>query len=225
MPPNCAESKGAPVSGLAPGHGLPQGAMMTAAAAKFLWFLGIVAWVAIRYPFQRRARRLGVALSAGGMRDRILLAIAAAGQFVIPLVYVALSLGLGIAVPGDYPLLPGQGWLGLLALVASLVLFRVTHKQLGKNWSVTLETRDKHTLVTSGLYAWVRHPMYSSFLLFAVAQFLLLPNWIAGPVGLIAIGILFFMRVPHEEALMEATFGEEYRAYMRRTARIVPWVY
>ena len=199
--------------------------MMTAAAAKLLWFLGIVAWIAIRYPFQRRARKLGVARSAGGTRDRILLVIATAGQFVIPLLYVALSVGAGLALPGDYPLHPLQGWIGLVALVASLALFRLTHKQLGKNWSVTLETREKHTLVTGGLYAWVRHPMYSSFLLFAAAQLLLLPNWIVGPLGLIAIAILFFLRVPREEAMMEETFGEEYRAYIRRTARVVPWVY
>lgn len=199
--------------------------MMSATVAKILWLLGIVGWFAIRYPFQRRARRLGVARSAGGTRDRALLLIAAVGQFILPMAYVVVSLGAGLPLFADYPLHPAQGWLGLVALVASLVLFRLTHKQLGRNWSVTLETRAEHKLVTDGLYAWVRHPMYSSFLLSAIAQALLLANWIAGPIGLVAIGFLFFFRVGREEALMIETFGEAYRDYMRRTARIVPWLY
>jgi len=199
--------------------------MMTATLAKLLWLLGIAGWFVIRYPFQRRARRLRVARSAGGTRDRLLIVVAAAGQFVIPALYVAVSIGTGEPVPADYPFYPLAGWLGLVALVGSLVLFRLTHKQLGRNWSVTLETRQEHKLVTDGLYAWVRHPMYTSFLLSAIAQLLLLPNWVAGPIGIVAFCILFVFRVGREEALMIETFGDGYRAYMRRTARIVPWVF
>ncbi len=195
--------------------------MMTAAVAKVLWLLGVVAWFAIRYPFQRRRAKLGIARSVGGRRDRILLVIAALAQFFIPLLYVATG------IPGfaDYGFSPVAGWLGVVALLGALVLFRVTHKQLGRNWSVTLDTRSGHELVTSGLYAYVRHPMYSSFFLSAVAQLLLLPNWIAGPVGLVGIGLLFAFRVGREEQLMIETFGDDYRAYMRRTARIVPGLF
>jgi protein-S-isoprenylcysteine O-methyltransferase Ste14 len=46
----------------------------------------------------------------------------------------------------------------------------------------TLEVREQHALVTTGVYSRVRHPMYSAW---ALAQALLLPNWIAGPAGLI----------------------------------------
>jgi protein-S-isoprenylcysteine O-methyltransferase Ste14 len=195
--------------------------MMTAIVAKVLWVAGIVGWFAIRYPFQRRAARQGVARSAGGVEDRIVLAIAALGQFVVPLLYVAT----GRPAFAEYTFHPLQAWLGLVALVAALVLFRLTHVQLGRNWSISLETRTQHSLVTDGLYAYVRHPMYSSFLLSAVAQILLLPNWVAGPAGLVGFGVLFFFRVGREERLMIETFGENYRAYRRRTARIVPWLY
>ena len=199
--------------------------MLTATIAKLVWFLGIVAWLAIRYPFRRRAQRLGVARSTGGAGDRTVLVIATIGQFILPLAYVAVSLLTGGPVIGDYPFHPLMGWLGMAALLAALVLFRITHKQLGKNWSVTLETRTEHQLVTDGVYAYVRHPMYSSFLLSAIAQALLLPNWIAGPAGLVAFAILFAWRVGREEALMIETFGESYANFMARTARIVPWLY
>lgn len=199
--------------------------MMNAVIAELIWVAGIVAWVVIRYPFQRRARRLGVERRSSEGLDRVLLRLALWGQFLIPFSYVAVSLGTGNPIFGDYPFHPVQGWLGLGFMVAALVLFRLTHKQLGRNWSVTLETRQDHALVTDGLYAYVRHPMYSSFLLSSIAQALLIPNWIAGPIGLVAFGLLFFIRVGREEALMVETFGDQYRDYMQRTARIVPWVY
>jgi protein-S-isoprenylcysteine O-methyltransferase Ste14 len=194
---------------------------MTVLVAKIIWIAGIVAWFVIRYPFQRRAAALGVARSAGGVSDRVVLAIAALGQFVVPLIYVAT----GWPAFAEYPFHPLQAWMGLVAFAAALVLFRLTHAQLGRNWSISLETRSQHSLVTRGLYAYVRHPMYSSFLLSALAQVLLLPNWVAGPAGLVGIAVLFFFRVGREEALMTETFGEDYRVYMRTTARIIPWLY
>jgi protein-S-isoprenylcysteine O-methyltransferase Ste14 len=67
--------------------------------------------------------------------------------------------------------------------------------------------------------------MYSSFFLSALAQAALLPNWIAGPAGLVGIAVLFVFRVRREEAMMVETFGQSYVDYMRRSARIVPWIY
>jgi protein-S-isoprenylcysteine O-methyltransferase Ste14 len=104
-------------------------------------------------------------------------------------------------------------------------LFRRTHKDLGRNWSVSLDIRENHRLVTNGVYSFVRHPMYSAFWLWAIAQALLLPNWIAGFSGIVGFGTLFFGRVFEEEQLMLKAFGDEYRAYMQRTARILPGVY
>jgi protein-S-isoprenylcysteine O-methyltransferase Ste14 len=109
--------------------------------------------------------------------------------------------------------------------MACLWLFYRTHRDLGQNWSVSLDLRERHTLVTTGVYGVVRHPMYSGFWLMAVAQLLLLPNWIAGPAGLIGFGILFFGRLRREEEMMITAFGDEYRTYMRRTSRVIPGIY
>ena len=125
----------------------------------------------------------------------------------------------------EYHFQPALAWVGAVTFALSLWLFYRTHKELGRNWSVTLEIRERHTLVTSGVYRRVRHPMYSAFWLWALAQALLLPNWIAGLSGLVGFGILFFLRVRHEEELMIETFGEDYRRYMARTSRILPGIY
>jgi protein-S-isoprenylcysteine O-methyltransferase Ste14 len=67
--------------------------------------------------------------------------------------------------------------------------------------------------------------MYSAFWLMAAGQVLLLPNWFAGLAGLVGFGVLFFLRVGKEEDMMMETFGDEYRAYMQRTKRIIPGIY
>ncbi|PIE06360.1 MAG: hypothetical protein CSA74_12935 [Rhodobacterales bacterium] len=101
-------------------------------------------------------------------------------------------------------------------------LFWRSHVDLGGNWSYLLELREGHQLVTHGLYARIRHPMYAAFLLFGLTQALLINNWIAGPSGLISIAILFGPRMLHEEAMMRDRFGAEYDAYCARTPRLIP---
>ncbi|MET4182684.1 protein-S-isoprenylcysteine O-methyltransferase Ste14 [Bradyrhizobium sp. JR7.2] len=115
---------------------------------------------------------------------------------------------------------PSLAWLGLLFAIAALGMFHLTHRALGRNWSVSLDVRENHELVTEGIYRRVRHPMYSTFWLWAVAQALLLPNWVAGFAGLAGFGVLYFGRVAREERMMLETFGDSYRVYMEQTGRI-----
>ena len=195
--------------------------LMTPLVAKLIWLIGVVGWFVIRYPHQRRARRTPKLRRSDRGRELVLMTISATGLGIIPMIYVFT----GAPRFADYPMQPWQGWLGAMVFAASLWLFHRTHKDLGRNWSVTLEVREQHALVTNGVYGRVRHPMYSAFWLWALAQALLLPNWIAGPAGLVGFGTLFFLRVGREEALMAETFGDEYRRYMARTSRIVPGIY
>ena len=194
---------------------------MTLLAAKIVWVVGIVSWFIIRYPYQRRSRREPLHQRYDRGREIALMTISATGLGILPAVYV-LSNQPAFA---NYPFRPWQGWFGAVVFASSLWLFRRTHKDLDRNWSVTLVVRKAHRLVTSGIYRYVRHPMYSAFWLWAFAQLLLLPNWIAGPAGLVGFGTLFFLRVGREERMMIETFGDDYRRYMDSTPRILPGIY
>ena len=103
----------------------------------------------------------------------------------------------------------------------------VSHRPqaVGRNWSITLEIRAKHELIGDGPYAFVRHPMYTSFLLMALGQAFLLSNWVVGLAGLIGFAAFFLLRVRKEENMMLENFGPAYRSYMQRTKRIVPYIY
>lgn len=194
---------------------------MTESVAAIIWLAGLVAWYLIRLPYQRRAKKIRVVTARRSLAERLVLPAAGIGLSVIPAFYLAT----GIPAFADYPFRPWMGWVGLVVELSFLALFHASHRQLGRNWSITLEIRDDHRLVTDGLYRYVRHPMYSSFWLWAIAQAFLLPNWVAGLAGLVGVGLLFFARVGAEEAMMEKSFGDEYRAYAARTGRVIPRIF
>jgi protein-S-isoprenylcysteine O-methyltransferase Ste14 len=194
---------------------------MTPFIAKLVWWAGIVGWYVIRLPHERRSRKTPIAIRSERRRDQVLLAISFTGLFVIPVIYVAT----GEPRFADYPFQPALAWLGTAMFALSLALFYRTHRDLGRFWSVTLEIRETHQLITTGVYRYVRHPMYSAFFLWALAQALLLPNFVAGLAGLAGFGTLFAFRLPREERMMEERFGEAYRAYAARTSRIIPGIF
>jgi protein-S-isoprenylcysteine O-methyltransferase Ste14 len=194
---------------------------MTPFIAKLVWWAQIIGWYAIRYPHQRRSRKTPIAWRGEAAREGILLAISFAGLFIVPVIYVMA----GEPRVADYAFRPLPAWFGTAVVAVALIGFYLTHHALGRFWSVTLEIRQTHRLVTTGVYRHVRHPMYAAFFLWALAQALLLPNWIAGPAGLVGFGVLFGLRVGREELMMEATFGDAYRAYAARTWRVVPGVF
>jgi protein-S-isoprenylcysteine O-methyltransferase Ste14 len=194
---------------------------VTASIAKIIWLVFGIAWAILRQRPGKRSRKTPVRYSARGAREFILLGASLTGLGIVPFLYVVTH----FPRFADYPFTPVLSYLGVAVDVVCLWMFHRTHRDLGENWSVSLDLRERHTLVTTGIYALVRHPMYSGFWLMALAQVLLLPNWIAGPAGLIGFGILFFGRVRREEEMMITAFGDEYRAYMGRTARVVPWIY
>ena len=189
--------------------------------AKAAFVLLAVGWYVIRVPHVRRSRRTPIARSSRGPREITLLLISLMGLGIIPLFYIAT----GLPQFAAYAFRPVQASAGIVVALAALAMFHLTHKALGRNWSVTLEVRQNHTLVTDGVYRYVRHPMYTAFWLWAVAQALLLPNFVAGLSGLVGFGTLYLFRIAKEERLMIEAFGDVYQDYMARTTRLIPWVF
>src|SRR3984885_6405717 len=194
--------------------------MITSTVCEIVWFAGLVAWYIIRYPFERRAKKVGVTKSLFGWRESGLLSLAFFGLWIVPAIY-ALT---GFPPALDRPFIPAIAILGVVTLCGALLLFYRSHADLGKNWSISLQIRNEHRLVTTGIFRFIRHPMYSSFFLLAVAQLMLLPNWFAGVTGLIGVAMLYAFRIRQEERMMMERFGAEYREYVAHTARLIPWL-
>lgn len=115
----------------------------------------------------------------------------------------------------------GWRWLGVAIGLAGLALFAWMFRHLGLNVTSTSMPRRNGTLVTTGPYRWVRHPMYTAVLLLVIATVLLTANTVAALGGIGMFALLVARSRLEEERLVEK-FGDAYRAYQRRTGGIVP---
>jgi protein-S-isoprenylcysteine O-methyltransferase Ste14 len=188
--------------------------------AKVVVLVASVAMVLIRAPHGRRSRTVKVTTSRKGTLEIVLLTVAWV-SFFLPIVWSVTPV-LGFA---DFPLRLFPLVSGSLLMALSLWLFHRSHADLGTNWSVTLEIRESHRLVTDGIYRTVRHPMYLALLLYGLGQAAVIPNWIVGPSYALALLLLFALRLGPEEALMRDQFKGEYDAYTARTKRLIPGVW
>jgi protein-S-isoprenylcysteine O-methyltransferase Ste14 len=183
-----------------------------------LFLIAFLASIAMRAPHANRAKTVKVVVNRRGKLEALLLSLVLVGGLILPLLYIATPL----LSSADYPLTAWALCAGAAVSAVWLWLFHRSHADLGTNWSITLEVRESHRLITSGVYARIRHPMYTAIFCHALAQALLLANWIAGPAMFVAFALMFLLRLGPEERLMRERFGAEYEAYARRTKRLIP---
>ena len=112
-------------------------------------------------------------------------------------------------------------WSGVLimALGAAFHIWGMLH--LGTNLTISISTRDEHTLITTGPYRWVRHPLYAGGMLESVGVCLLLAN-VSVIVAAVCFWGLIVWRTGMEEGRLIETFGDGYRRYRERVGRFVP---
>lgn len=137
---------------------------------------------------------------------------------LIPIVYVFSSV-LDFA---DYTLPDWLAWTGVAFFAFAILLLWKSHYDLGKNWTIIPALRQEHNLVTSGVYKFLRHPMYTAHLIWALAQIMILHNWIAGYSFLIVQIPFYWFRIRNEEKMMIEQFGSAYTSYCEKTYRIIP---
>ncbi len=183
-----------------------------------IYFLAMVVQILIRAPISQRRKSEKINIRRITSQENLLLGLLFAGMLLLPLIY-SVTNWLDFA---NYTLPAWAGWLGVVVMLGALFVFWRSHADLGLNWSPSLEIREKHTLITNGIYGAIRHPMYASQWLWSIAQILLIQNWIAGLIGLAIFAPFYLLRVQAEERLMLDSFGEEYQAYMQRTGRVLP---
>jgi protein-S-isoprenylcysteine O-methyltransferase Ste14 len=113
-------------------------------------------------------------------------------------------------------------WTGVGIAVVGFILLQWAQNTLGKNWSDTPRLMKDQALITDGPYRWIRHPIYTAFLLILGATFFISANWMIGLswFGMSAVEII--SRIGFEESLMLESFGDQYRDYMHRTGRFLP---
>lgn len=183
-----------------------------------IFFVAIMAEMIIRAPLNKKRKLEKMSERRVTGQEKWLLFLLFIAMFILPIIYAS-SNWLDFA---NYTLPIWAGWLGVVLIAVAIFIFWRAHADLGLNWSPTLEIREKHELITRGIYSVIRHPMYASQIFWSIAQILLLQNWIVGFASLVVFIPFYFLRVRAEERLMLEQFGDQYRSYMQKVGAVLP---
>ncbi len=181
----------------------------------------IVAVLAIRLYFTVRARRYHEPQPArSGRADGALLRMWVGSAGII-------WLALWLIVPqwivwSSLPFPDGLRWVGVWMALPSLAILTWVHATLDTNFSPRVELARQHQLIKHGPYQWVRHPMYTSFLLVSLALLFISGSSVLGCVTMPGMIFSILQRLPQEEALMVDKFGVEYERYRTCTGAFFP---
>lgn len=182
--------------------------------ASWLAFSGLLAWNHLRVRGERK--RQGVPEEKPAIRDpRSMLGLAIEGLSF----FVALGFRQRPSEASD--------WMHLASIVfgvASVWLLAAALRHLGMEWRIKAVVTDDHRLITTGPYAWMRHPVFASLTCLLLATVLLITRpWAA--VTAVAICLAGTeIRIRAEDGLLARRFGARYREYQQRTAAYVPFV-
>lgn len=124
----------------------------------------------------------------------------------------------------DLPFPAWLRWTGVGIALLGFFLLQWSQNTLGRNWSDTPRMMKEQVLITSGPYQYIRHPIYTAFLLILGSTFLISANWMIGVAWIGMVILEIASRIEFEESLMIEYFGDQYREYMKKTGRLLPKV-
>jgi protein-S-isoprenylcysteine O-methyltransferase Ste14 len=186
----------------------------------WLWVAFLLYWL-ILAQFNKKASPHAPWRTAWGMR----LAVAAVVALLILSSRRAAAPGVFASIGRVLAIHAGIGgqWLGFGLCLAGFGIALWARGHLGRNWGMPMSLRQGHELVTSGPYAYARHPIYTGLLLAMIGSVLARGlAWL--PLFVIAFAY-FLYSARTEEKMMLAQFPEAYAAYRRRTRMLIPFVF
>ena len=147
------------------------------------------------------------------------LAVAIPISLLVPLLCGFLKLGV---IRGDAR--SAMIVLGFVLFIGGRVLRLWAQLQMGRLYIGEAAVQQGHHVVQTGPYRWIRHPGYTGGTLSAIGIGLALSTWLGALIAGAVLIAAYIMRIPLEEALLTRELGDDYRAYMARTKRFVPFL-
>lgn len=162
-------------------------------------------------------RRRGVQAMNFGKLDKTDLLIPPFAFFYF---YLVFANAFGWPIPSTQQFFDSElvSWLGVLSCLAGLCFLLWSLVSFGESFRVGIDTEHPDKLVTTGVFAFSRNPIYVAFAFILLGQFLIFSNWIL--LVYMAAGIwLFHRQVLREEEYLNGHYGEEYAAYCGQVRR------
>ena len=153
-------------------------------------------------------------------RDRFSLILIVVGN----LVGLFVAIGLAFSAIGSLHSIVLQ-IIGVVVMGIGIIVRSIAIAQLGRFHTPNVAVREDHLLLETGLYRYVRHPSYLGALIAFFGLSLALGNWLSVVVTMVIMPCIYLYRIREEETALCAAFGDAYRAYCRRTKRLIPGLY
>ena len=103
-----------------------------------------------------------------------------------------------------------------------ITLLGLAHYHLGKGFHSLVVAKEDQFLVKTGPYRWIRHPIYTAYMINYLCGGVMAGNVVLTVVPVIMFAIMIATRIGEEEALMQEKFGDEYCQYQEQTGRLFP---
>jgi protein-S-isoprenylcysteine O-methyltransferase Ste14 len=114
-------------------------------------------------------------------------------------------------------------WVAVVLTAGGLLFSVWARVRLGRNWSATVTIKDQHELIADGPYRFVRHPIYTGLLVAILGTALARGDW-RGMLAMAIVSWAFWRKLTIEERWLAQQFGDDYAAYRRRVAALVPFI-
>jgi len=135
--------------------------------------------------------------------------------------------GLSTVIPVlSHLLIPHTGivnTLTVILLALGLAIAILARKKLARNWSSSIAFKKDHELITTGIYRYVRHPIYTGLLLMLLGNALFFAT-LGAAIGFLIVIISMFVKFSQEEKLLTKHFPAAYPAYKKKTKALIPFV-
>jgi protein-S-isoprenylcysteine O-methyltransferase Ste14 len=147
------------------------------------------------------------------------------GVFIQMLGFASAGFGqVMIALPARSPLALGEAAAVAALMLLALGLFTAAARAMGANWSIVARMREGHELVTAGVFAHLRHPIYTAMGCFLIAMAIAFGHEFGLIIAIPLFALGTSIRIREEEKLLRGEFGAAYDDYAARVKRFLPGV-
>ena len=148
---------------------------------------------------------------------------------LVLLLWLGLALAFGLSLNFPQGAIPYHRtllfFIGIFLMLAGVAFRFYAMRVLGRSFTYNVAVQPGQTVIDAGPYRYIRHPSYTGALITLVGLGLALGNWVALLVVLLCTGIGYAYRIHVEESALVAVLGEPYKQYMRRTHRLIPFLF
>jgi protein-S-isoprenylcysteine O-methyltransferase Ste14 len=149
-------------------------------------------------------------------------------RFLLAMIWMGLALAFGFCFGLQQAAIPWMRtqlfFLGITLMWAGIGFRYYAMRVLGRYFTFQVDVHAGQMVIEAGPYHYIRHPSYTGALITVIGIGFVLGNWASLFAVLVCVLVGYAYRIHVEEAALVTSLGEPYREYMRRTARLVPFV-